>query len=595
MNKYREGASSDALPIRALLRLLTAMPRACVLALLVLMVLSGISEGAGLLLLVPSLELLGSAPQTGAAHGLGRALAWSGLPLALPTVLMLFIGVVIVRNAIQYARERLAASVHLQLVDALRHDCVTAVLNAEWRWIVGQRLADHASLMLSDINRAGVSLNAGLSLLAGSVITSVYICAAVLLSWQITALAVASGGTVFLVLARHRRMALQLGSTLGETNRALQSNVQQSLASIKLAKILGAEHLVGEKILATGRNLRTSQLAFNAGASLSKAIFQTAGATLVAVYVYVGLTLWQVPMAEILTLVVVFARLIPLFGNLQQQTHLWMHGLPAFAEIEALLTECRRVEQPKHHVGDPPLPLQRDIRLDGVTLRHDGTRKAALERISLRFPIRTTTAIIGPSGAGKSTLVDLIAGLIVPDHGSVSVDDVALAGSARARWRQTIGYVPQDLFLFNDTIGANLRWARPDATDEELRQALRQAAAEFVLQLPFGLDTPVGDAGVQLSVGERQRIALARALLMKPDVLILDEATSALDPDSTMRIQSVLDAMRGRLTIFIISHGQLYLDRTDMVVALRDGHIAAAGPWTGVASALATSPAAGPV
>lgn len=588
MDKFPETRDRDSSPIPAFLRLLAAVPRLRLLALVALTVLSGASEGIGLLLLVPALDLLGSAGQTGAAHSLGRVLTSLGLPSTLQSVLTLFVGVVIARNAIQYARERLAASVHFGFVDSLRRDCLTAVLNAEWRWVVRQRLADHASLVLSDISRAGIGLNAGLALLAGGVITTAYVGAAVLLSWQITALAVVSGGAVFMLLARHRRKALQIGRMLGEASRALQSDVQQSLSSIKLAKILGAEHLMGKRILATGQNLRTSQLAFTSGASLSKATFQTAGAALVALYVYVGLTVWQIPMAEILTLVVVFARLIPLFGNLQQQSHLWIHGLPAFAEIELLLQECKRVEQPKHHFDDPPLLLQREIRLEGVTLRHDETRKAALEQVSLRFPTRTTTAIIGASGAGKSTLVDLIAGLLVPDCGTVKIDDVVLTGTARARWRRTVGYVPQELFLFNDTIRANLRWALPDASDDDLRRALQQAAADFVLQLPLGLDTPVGDAGVQLSAGERQRVALARALLMKPDVLILDEATSALDLDSERRVQSVIDTMRGRMTIFIICHGQLYLDRVDMVVALRNGSIAAAGPWDNVKNALFT-------
>jgi ATP-binding cassette, subfamily C, bacterial len=584
MDKSPERSDRDSLPIAAVLRLLATVPRARLLVLLALTVLSGASEGVGLLLLVPALDLLGSAAGTGPAQGLGRLLAPFGLPMTLQAVLPLFIGVVLARNTIQYARERLAASLQFQLVDALRRDCLTAVLNAEWRWIVGQRQADHANLLLTEINRVGLSFNAGIGLAAGGTITAAYVCVAFLLSWKITALAVVSGGTVFLLLARHRRKALRLGRVLGDAGRALHADVQKSLSGIKLAKLLEAEGRLSDSILAAGRTLRSSQLAFTSGASLSKALFQTAGAVLVAFYVYVGLTIWQVPMAEILTLVVVFARLIPLFGNIQHQSHLWLHGLPAFAEIERLLVECRRVEQPKRRLDDPPLPLRRMIRLEGVCLRHDGRGKAALEHISLQFPARTTTAIVGSSGAGKSTLVDVIAGLLVPGCGTVEVDGVALTGPARARWRQTIGYVPQELFLFNDTIGANLRWARPDATDDDLRRALQQAAADFVLQLPQGLDTLVGDAGVRFSAGERQRIALARALLSQPDVLILDEATSSLDLESERRIQSVLDAMRGRMTIFIICHRRLYLDRADMVVVLRDGRVAATGPWNRIAA-----------
>src|SRR5262249_9754275 len=161
-----------------------------------------------------------------------------------------------------------------------------------------------------------------------------------------------------------------------------------------------------------------------------------------------------------------FARLIPIFGNLQHQAHLWMHGLPAFAELELLLAECKRVEQPKAGVDDLPLSLRQELRLESVTLRYDERSDAALKDISLWIPARTTTAIVGRSGAGKSTLVDLIAGLLAPDHGTVTIDGVALTGPARAGWRQRLAYVPQDLFLFNDTIRANLLWAYPNASDD---------------------------------------------------------------------------------------------------------------------------------
>lgn len=566
----------------ALLRLMAAAPRGRLVSLVVLMALSGISEGVGLILLVPLLDLLGSAPQTGATHGLSGLLATSGVPLTLPAVLTLFVAVVATRNGIQFARERLAARVQFEFVDALRRDCLDAILHADWRWIVGQRQADHASRLLTDINRVGVGLNAGLNLLAGIAITLAYLVTAILLSWKISVIAIISGGGIFLLLARHRRAALGLGQTLGQASRALHADVQQSLSGIKLVRILGAERLQTEAILSASRSLRASQLAFASGASSSRALFQTAGAALVAVYIYVGLTIWQVPMAEILTLVVVFARLIPMFGNLQQQSHLWLHALPAYAEAERLIAECKRAGRPGSGRDEPALPLQQEIRLDSVTLCHDGRAEPALTEVSLRFAAGTTTAIVGPSGAGKSTLVDLLAGLLGPDRGRVLVDGIELTAALQARWRRTVGYVPQELFLFNDTIRANLLWARPAASDDDLRHALQQAAAGFVLQLPRGLDTMIGDAGARLSGGERQRIALARALLTRPDVLILDEATNALDFDSERQVQAALDALHGRMTIFIIGHRLLDLDRADMVVMLRDGRVAAAGSWASV-------------
>ena len=136
-------------------------------------------------------------------------------------------------------------------------------------------------------------------------------------------------------------------------------------------------------------------------------------------------------------------------------------------------------------------------------------------------------------------------GLIVPGQGRVLVDGVPLSADVITPWRERIGYVAQDTFLFNDTIRANLLWARPEANDKEIERALRLAAAEFVLELPEGLDTLLGDRGVRFSGGERQRVALARALLREPSLLILDEATSALDSENEGRIQDAIKLLTG--------------------------------------------------
>jgi ATP-binding cassette subfamily C protein len=162
---------------------------------------------------------------------------------------------------------------------------------------------------------------------------------------------------------------------------------------------------------------------------------------------------------------------------------------------------------------------------------------------------------VGPSGAGKTTVADLVAGLIFPDRGRVTVDGKELTPARIGRWRERIGYVGQEPFLFHDTVRANLLWAAPGASEDDLREALRAAAAwGFVARLPHGLDTVVGDRGVRLSGGERQRLALARALLRRPDLLILDEATSNIDAGNERRIGAAVRRLRGSLAILVITH-----------------------------------------
>ena len=216
-----------------------------------------------------------------------------------------------------------------------------------------------------------------------------------------------------------------------------------------------------------------------------------------------------------------------------------------------------------------------------------GAAGPALKNVSLDVPAGKMTAIAGPSGAGKSTLADVLLGLLAPGEGEVCVDGVPLAGPDLHRWRRSVACVPQDPYLFHDTIRANLRWAQPGATEAEMWQALRLAAADgFVAALPDGLDTVTGDRGGRLSGGERQRIALARALMRRPALLVLDEATGQLDAENERRILDALESLRGRTTVVAIAHSPALLEAADGIVRLESGRVAATGAWRELAAGI---------
>ena len=188
-----------------------------------------------------------------------------------------------------------------------------------------------------------------------------------------------------------------------------------------------------------------------------------------------------------------------------------------------------------------------------------------LDDLSLTIAAGKVTAIAGASGAGKSTIADLVAGLLVPMTGQVLIDGVELTAQAARAWRRHVGYVAQDTVLFHDTVRANLRWANPAASEQEMKDGLTLAAAEFVFDLPQGLDTTAGDRGMLLSHGQRQRIALARALLRKPGLLILDEATSSLDFENERRILDAIERLQGRTTVLLIAHRVSAIQRAQMI------------------------------
>ncbi len=555
-------------------------PHRPMLLVLSCMLLASLSEGFGITLLVPLLELLQDkvTPATDAAASFGRFFAMTG-PSQGIGLLLLFLLLQALKIGLQSSREVISNRFQFDLVDRLRERCFMAVLRSEWYWLSQRNNAQYANLLLTDINRVGTGVNFFLQLCSGTALMLAYSLAALWLSWPITLLVLAMG--LIFVLAENglRLEALLLGNRIGQTSHSLHSVVQESLTGMKLAKILGNEERHLDKFQQSMQAFRLHQLDFQRSSSRSKARMQLGSVVILVVLLYAGFAVWRLPTAELATLIFVFARLMPLGAQLQQQLHHWLHALPALENANRLLAECRGAAEPADDLAQPPLCLRHDLTLSSVSFTYPGREQPALSAINLRLPAKSTTAIIGASGAGKSTLADVLMGLLRPDTGSLSIDGRVLNDAERLHWRRSVAYVPQETILFNDSIRANLLWAMPGACDDELWLALDKAAADFVRHLPDGLDTLVGDQGLRLSGGERQRIALARALLGRPALLILDEATSALDMENEERIRQAIVNLHGDLTVVAIGHRMATLQHADQVLVMEAGMIVEQGNW----------------
>lgn len=225
-----------------------------------------------------------------------------------------------------------------------------------------------------------------------------------------------------------------------------------------------------------------------------------------------------------------------------------------------------------------PDPVRGEVRFEGVTFGYDPARPV-LRDVTLTIPAGQRVAILGASGAGKSTLLGLVTRQYDPLSGRVMLDGANVRDLTLSSLRRHAAAMPQDTFLFHDTVRNNVRYARPDAAPEEVEAALRAAhALAFVRALPQGLDTVVGERGVRLSGGQRQRLAIARTLLARPAVLLLDEPTSAVDAESEAQVVAALDdLMRGR-TALIVTHRLSLARGADRVIVLGDGGVIEDGP-----------------
>ena len=255
-------------------------------------------------------------------------------------------------------------------------------------------------------------------------------------------------------------------------------------------------------------------------------------------------------------------------------------GLTDIEEMFKLLDQKPEVEdKPGAKSLDITGPV---IRFDNVTSHYDPDRPI-LKGVSFEVPAGKTVAIVGPTGAGKSTISRLLYRFYDVSGGSITIDGQDLRDVTQESLRSSIGMVPQDTVLFNDTIGYNIQYGRPGSDFEEVRAAAAMAqVGPFIESLPHGYDTPVGERGLKLSGGEKQRVAIARTILKAPSILILDEATSALDTKTERDIQSALDVVSKNRTTVVIAHRLSTVVNADEILVLREGVVAERGNHTGL-------------
>ena len=290
-------------------------------------------------------------------------------------------------------------------------------------------------------------------------------------------------------------------------------------------------------------------------------------------------------MEEALPTLSVFAfagyKLVPAFHQVFTGFSVAGFYLEALKELEEDL-DAGYVDTPGPRGALEPLHLRRALNLQKIVFRYDPQLDPALAVDELTIRRGERIGVVGPSGAGKTTLVDVLLGLLHCQEGRIAVDEVPLEGDTWLRWRAAVGYVPQAIFLADDTVAANIAFGTPQEEidhDAVQRAAMMAGLHDFVREMPDGYGTLVGERGVRLSGGQRQRIGLARALYRNPSLLLLDEATSALDLATERQVMDALYGLERERTLIVVAHRLSTVRRCDRIVLLEHGRVAAVGPW----------------
>ncbi|MGG4127554.1 ABC transporter ATP-binding protein [Paenibacillus illinoisensis] len=562
------------------------------------MICISLMEGIGIYMLVPMLSLIGIFEMGTTGLQLSWLSEWLGhLSDNSQLVLILSIFVVILSGQAWLQRMQTIRNTRIQqqFIRTLRQETYRAIIMAKWSFFLQKRKSDFNHILTTELARVSQGTNLILQMAASLIFTAIQIGLAFWLSAKLTAIVIVFGLLLFFVLKKFVQRAKQIGDQTSELSQHYYNGITEHFNGIKDIKsnMLEESHIGWfEKIC---KRIERNVIQFSQLNSGTQLIHRVSSAVIIAAFIYLSLRVLAVPPASLLLIILIFSRLWPRFTSIQSNLEYISSMLPAFQLVRKLQAETnlsreisrsttgagasnRATEKDIHPIQ--PLELMRSIECINVNYRYEGSSSYSLEHVSASIPAKGMTAIVGKSGAGKSTLIDLIMGLVRPESGQILIDGVPLSEEQLLAWRSSIGYVSQDPFLFHTSIRENLRLVDPDASEEQMWQALQfSSSAAFVRKLPHGLDTMIGDRGIRLSGGERQRLVLARAMLRNPSVLILDEATSALDSENEQHIHEALERLKGHVTIIVIAHRLSTIRTADRVIVLEEGRVIQQGGY----------------
>ncbi len=512
-----------------------------------------------------------------------------GIESATPTLALMLVAIA-VRAVATWLREWLAGRVAADTKSRLRERLIGHLARLGPAYVRGERTGELVAVGTEGVERLEPYLARFLPQMALSVLVPVAILIYVFpRDW--------ASGIVLLVTAPIIPILMVLVGSYSEKriNRQwlaltrLSAQLLDSIQGLPTLRLFGAGAAERERVRSASEGFRRRtmdvlKVAFLSGLVLEFMIMMAIA--LLAVTLGVRLLSGGIPFERAFVILLLAPEFYRPLRELGVQHHAGMEGRAAAKHITEILNTPVVAASAGRKI---PIGRPVAVSFEGVSFRYPGSETPALRDVSLELPADSVTALVGPSGAGKTTLANLMLRFCEPTSGRIAANGVPVRSLAPDEWRGLVALVPQRPHLFHGTIADNLRLGRPDASDEEVARAARLAGAEaFILDLPRGYDTQVGERGSRLSQGQAQRIAIARAFLKDAPVLVLDEPASSLDPESEGAIREAVSLLSRGRTVLVIAHRLNTIRSADRVVVLDRGRVVESGPPAGLEAAHGT-------
>ena len=497
----------------------------------------------------------------------------------LPIIVSVVVAATILQGLTSYALTQLLSKAGQRLITDLRKQVQSHIGRLSVSFFDENRTGTLVARIMTDVEGVRNLIGTGILDFFGGLLTAVFaFCVLIRLSVEMTLLTFAVMAVFALILQRAFKTIRPIFRERSKINAEVTGRLTESLGGVRVVKGYHAEESEAE-VFATGAHRLLANVISSLTAQSMMALASTSVLGVVgALIMYLGahqVVAHRLTTGGYVQFVAFLAFMVaPIAGLVSIGTQL-TEALAGLDRTTEILGEREEDADPKRciELGS----LRGEVRFDDVMFEYEAG-KPVLHGISFDSQPGTVTALVGSSGSGKSTIISLICGFHTASGGEIDVDRIDLATAKLSSYREQLGVVLQETFLFDGTIAENVRFSRPSATEAQLLEACRIARVdEFAERFPDGYDTIVGERGVKLSGGQRQRISIARAILADPRILILDEATSSLDSESEAMIQGGLSfLMRGRTT-FVIAHRLSTIRKADQILVVEQGHIVERG------------------
>jgi ABC-type multidrug transport system fused ATPase/permease subunit len=499
------------------------------------------------------------------------------LPINVATLGLVYLVIVLVKSSILLYQEYVTANFLQGKMKEMIQNEYSAFLEASWSFFGTKEYGTLANTVVGETQKAIIAYEALAVMAASSIGLIFYVALALIISWKLTvivllALLVISSPVLYLdkyvykIRQRHTKAYNHFQSIVYDTLNALKiivgfSNRQKSIEKLRPTT---------EVIVDTGVKYVMVRVLIGL---ISEPL------TIIAVIgsVTLGINYFGLSLGALFGFLYAVNRIVWQGQLVIAKRNEFSACLPSFEQIEALKNEA--LEKKEYSGQNKFFDFKSKITIEDLTFSYSD-KELTIDKLSMNISKGEMIAIVGPSGSGKSTLVDLLMGFQNAESGKIIIDGQELKDLNLHDWRSLIGYIPQEPFLFNLSLRDNLKWAKENLTDEDIKNACDLAnASEFISGLEDGFDTILGERGVNISGGQAQRLCLVRALVKKPQILILDEATSSLDSHSEKMIQNSIEYLSGKTTIISVAHRLSTIKKANTIYYMEKGRIRERGSF----------------